>query len=131
MSKYLFILLIGIILTIGVSSYSYALDSNSDIMISSDNSYIIISTDSSNDIELIDGGVSIDGNMHNFDMNKIKRWITTNDGEKGNVFGKTETDNWFYLKYNIDDESGDLFYKVWHDGFKTRVIEKALVQNLF
>lgn len=131
--KMLAALLFGIITLIGVTSVSqiYALESNTEYFIDSENMFLIVSVDSSNKVTFVDGGISVNDEWHEFDESQIKIWRTTEDGDSGRIFGRTTQGNLYYVIYDIENGKADLLSKLWHDGIKTRIVEQATVEKLF
>lgn len=128
-NKILVIPITLLVLLVAVPSVQ-ALESESDYLIYSDNIGIIISTDSNNVTTLTDGWVLIELDEQSFDMDNIKKSRISSDGEQGKFLGRTSEGNMFYAIYDISDEP-KLLIKVWIEGVSTRIVEQAIVENLF
>ena len=126
--KLLASLLVVAVGAITVSS-AYALDLNTTYFVDSQNVFFIVDVDSAGKATLSDAGCSISNEWQY--LEEIKVWRTTEQGDNGRVFGKTTEGNYLYGIYSIDGDKADLFCKVWHDGIKTRVVEKGTVEPLF
>jgi len=129
--KMLAALLFGIIFTlIGVSEVN-ALESNLEYFIDSENMFFIVAVDSSNKVTFVNGGMAVNDEWHEFDENQIKVWRTTDEGDKGRIFGRTTQGDLYYAIYDIENGKATVYSKLWHDGIKTRIVEDATVEKLF
>ena len=115
---------------IGVNM-AHALESNTEYFIDSKNAFVIISLDSSGKTTLLDGGMIVNGEWELWETSNLKLSRILNDGELGRFFGRSEAGNLFYGKYDILGDQAQLMIKIWHDGIKTKIIEKATVSDLF
>jgi len=130
------LLLLGIIpalalLLLTTSHNIEALESNTEYFVDSKNAFTIISVDASGKTSLLEGGFVVNGEWEYWDIESLKISRILNDGDQGRFFGRSDAGNLFYAKYDIQGENADMFIKVWHDGIKTRILDKAVVSFLF
>jgi len=109
----------------------FALESDTEYFIESENIFLILSTDSANEIIFDGGGVTADGVLFEFDEKQIKVIRITENGDHGRIFGKTIQGNYYYVIYDITDDDVKLYAKVWHNNTTTRLVEVATIEKLF
>lgn len=110
---------------------TFGLESDTEYFLSSDSVYLIFAVGASNENTLNDGGITIDDILYDMDVDEVKIWRVTNDGDYGRIFGKTTSGDNYYLIYDINGFDGKILFKVWMDGEVTRVIEDAEIDKLF
>jgi len=109
----------------------FGLESDTDYFVSSDSVYLIFQVGASNENTLIEGGITIDNTLYELDVDQVKIWRVTNDGDYGRIFGKTTNGDNYYLIYDMNGFDGKILLKVWTDENIIRVIEDAEIDKLF
>ena len=127
MQKAFFLLLILPIMIIP----AFALESDTEYFISSDSVYLIFQVGAANENTLADGGITINDVLYEIDIDQVKTWRVTNDGDYGRIFGQTIDGDNYYLIYDMKGNEGKVLLKIWQDENTTRLIEDADIDRLF
>lgn len=125
------ILFVLVIIFSGNVNETFGLEPNTDYFISSDSMYLIFEVVVSDENILTEGGITIDNILYEFDVDQVKIWRVTNDGDYGRIFGKTLDGDYYYLIYDMNGFDGKLLIKIWTDGNVTKLIEDAEIGKLF
>lgn len=124
-------LIFGISFTLLFTSPAWGLENNTEYAFLGDEIFIVLETIGDNEMSVIDGGFLINDEWNYFDIENIKITRITADGEEGKIFGQTENDHNFFIKWIIDGNTAKIIGKMWTDDDKIRTIESVDVEPLF
>lgn len=120
-----------LVLLVVIPNNAEALEFNSEFFIDSQNAFVIIGIDSIGKTTILEGGVVVNGEWEYWTTETLKVSRIIDNGETGRFFGKTDAGNSVYTIYDVNGENAEILVKVWHDGIKTRILENAVVYNIF
>lgn len=120
---------LALLVIVPISAEAQQQDTN--YTIESENISIVIETNSINNTLLVDIGFQVNDTWIFVTDENITVSRNASDNQSGKFFGYTDSGNAFLLLYDIlNEDSAKLSVKVWHDGTKTSIVERATVQYL-
>ena len=112
------------------STTAYALESDQDYFVESENITFLLNVDQDGNTQVIDVFINVDNNEYIFDPQQKSIERIESNGDKGRIYGNLESDGKFYLIYDIPEEK--IFVKIWVDGQKIRIVEPITnIESLF
>ena len=112
------------------STAAYALESDQDYFVESENITLLLNVDQDGNTQIIDVFINIENNEYLFDSQQKSIERIESNGDKGRIYGNLESDGKFYLIYDIPEEK--IFVKIWVDDQKIRLVEPITnIESLF
>ncbi len=112
------------------STTAYALESDQDYFVESENITLLLNVDQDGNTQIIDIFINVENNEYIFDPQQKSIERIESNGDKGRIYGNLESDGKFYLIYDIPNEK--IFVKIWIDGQKIRLVEPITnIESLF
>ena len=128
-NKFVLPIIVTIVLLVVIPTSVYALQTDTEYFIESENAFIVIRANTNS--ELIDIGFAVNGEWIFVTDKNITISRNEADSQSGRFFGYTDSGDAFYLKYSIQDENAKLLVKTWQDNLTMRIVEEATVDYLF
>lgn len=122
---------ISILSLIFFISPAWGLEIDTEYAFLGDEIFIVLETIGDNEMSVIDGGILVNEQWHYFDIDNMKIIRITEDVNHGKVFGHTENNHYFYILWDVDEDTVELMGKMWVDEEKARIIETVEVEPLF
>jgi len=112
-------------------SPAWGLEANTEYAFLGDEIFVVLETLGDNEMSVIDGGFLINDEWYYFDIENIKITRTSVDADQGKIFGQTENNHSFLIKWDIDGTTAQIKGEMWTDDDKIRIIESVDVEPLF
>ncbi len=112
-------------------SPAWGLEDNTEYAFLGNEIFLVLETIGNNEMSVIDGGILVNDKWDYFDIENIKITRISEDVDTGKIFGQTESNHSFFIKWDIDGTTAEIKGIIWTDDDRIRIIESVDVEPLF